>query len=99
MRGGIIMQQVNIHAAKTHLSALVEKAAAGEPFIIAKSGRPLVKVVPFEEEAPLPRVGFYKTGCPVPEDFDTMLQDEIIAMFEGKYEGKIKYEGEYENPA
>ena len=78
------MQQVNIHAAKTHLSALVEKAAAGEPFIIAKAGRPLVKVVPYEETAPLPRVGFYKTGFAVPEDFDTMFQEEIIAMFEGE---------------
>ena len=38
------MEQINIHAAKTHLSALVEKAAAGEPFIIAKAGHPLVTV-------------------------------------------------------
>ena len=77
------MQQVNIHAAKTNLSALVEKAAAGEPFIIAKAGRPLVKVIPYEETAPLPRVGFMK-GFTVPADFDTMFQEEIIAMFEGE---------------
>jgi len=76
------MQQINIHAAKTQLSALVEKAAAGEPFIIAKSGRPLVKVVPYEETEPVPRVGFLK-GFTAPEDFDHMCQDEIIDMFEG----------------
>jgi prevent-host-death family protein len=76
------MRQINIHAAKTHLSALVEKAAAGEPFIIAKAGKPMVKVVPFAETATLPRTSFYKEFT-VPDDFDTMYQDEIIAMFEG----------------
>ncbi|MGJ3502585.1 type II toxin-antitoxin system Phd/YefM family antitoxin, partial [Piscirickettsia salmonis] len=40
------MQTVNIHEAKTHLSRLIEKASSGEPFIIAKAGKPLVKVVP-----------------------------------------------------
>ena len=77
------MQQFNIHAAKTHLSALVEKAAAGEPFIIAKAGRPMVVVSPYTETAPLPRVGFMKGMSLIPEDFDTMFSDEIAAMFEG----------------
>jgi prevent-host-death family protein len=80
------MQQVNIHAAKTHLSALVEKAAAGEPFIIAKAGRPMVKVVPFDEAAPLPRVGFLKGHISAPDDFDSLDRDEIIRLFEGDYE-------------
>jgi len=38
------MRTVNIHEAKTHLSRLVDRAAKGEPFIIAKAGKPLVKV-------------------------------------------------------
>jgi len=44
------MQQYNIHAAKTHLSALVEKAAQGEAFVIAKAGKPIVKVIPFVQQ-------------------------------------------------
>ncbi len=48
----IAMRTVNIHEAKTHLSRLVDRAAKGEPFIIAKAGKPLVKVVPLD--APLP---------------------------------------------
>ena len=78
------MQYINIHAAKTHLSALVEKAAAGEPFVIAKSGRPLVTVHPFAEKAPGSRVGFLRGFISVPSDFDRIGGDEIANMFEGK---------------
>ena len=46
------MQSVNIHDAKTHLSRLVEEAAGGKAFIIAKAGKPMVKVVPLAESAP-----------------------------------------------
>jgi prevent-host-death family protein len=77
------MRQVNIHHAKTHLSRLVDQAAKGEPFIIAKAGKPLVKVVPIEPEARPPRLGFMRGEFTVPDDFDTFMQDEIIAMFEG----------------
>lgn len=44
----VSMETINIHEAKTHLSRLVEQAAKGEPFIIAKAGNPLVKVVPLQ---------------------------------------------------
>jgi len=80
------MRQVNIHHAKTHLSRLVEEAAKGQPFIIAKAGKPLVKVVPLEA-APVDtskRLGFLEGQFTVPDDFDTMFQDEIIRMFEGE---------------
>ena len=77
------MQQINIHAAKTHLSALVEKAAAGEPFIIAKAGRPLVTVVPFATNIPCRRIGFLKGLIFIPPDFDTMGSDDISGLFEG----------------
>jgi prevent-host-death family protein len=79
------MKQVNIHEAKTHLSRLVEAAARGEAFVIAKAGKPMVKVVPVdapEERAKAPRYGFLKGRFSVPDDFDTYMQDEIIAMFE-----------------
>ena len=77
------MQTVNIHEAKTHLSRLIEKAAKGEAFIIARAGKPLVKVVPLEEaDAPnKQRIGFMKGMISVPEDFDTILADEIEEMF------------------
>jgi len=78
------MQQVNIHSAKTHLSALVESAANGESFIIAKAGRPMVTVVPYELPAQKPRVGFLKDTITIPDDFNCMGDDLIADMFEGQ---------------
>ena len=79
------MKTVNIHEAKTHLSRLIGAAAKGEPFVIAKAGRPMVMVVPIEAETPrIPRRrGFLAGHISVPDDFDTMMRDEIVAMFEG----------------
>ena len=77
------MEQISIHAAKTKLSALVEQAAAGEPFIIAKAGRPMVTVSPYKASEPLPRIGFMKGQILVPDDFDRMGENEIAEMFEG----------------
>ena len=69
------MQQYNIHTAKTHLSALVEKAAKGEAFIIAKAGKPIVKVIPFVQQSTIQkRIGFLKGKIEVPDDFDNMGQ-------------------------
>ena len=79
------MEIVNIHRAKTHLSRLVERAALGEPFIIAKAGRPMVKVVPLGEldRSQVPRLGFMAGEIDVPDDFDRMGEVEIGRMFEG----------------
>jgi prevent-host-death family protein len=79
------MRTVNMHEAKTHLSRLVDRAAKGEPFIIAKAGKPLVKVVPLDAppEREIKRLGFMP-GLNVPDDFDTMCQDEIEKMFYGE---------------
>jgi len=78
------MQQVNIHAAKTNLSKLIEKAVNGEPFVIAKAGKPMVKVSAYEPPPdPAGRVGFLKGRVEVPDDFDSMGAKEIHAMFEG----------------
>jgi prevent-host-death family protein len=79
------MQTVNIREAKIHLSRLIEKAAKGEAFIIARAGKPMVKVVPLDEVT-VPkkrRIGFMDGQFTVPEDFDTMMADEIEAMFYG----------------
>jgi len=77
------MQQYNIHATKTHLSALVEKAARGEAFIIAKAGKPMVKVTPcLPQNTAHKRVGFLKGQITVPEGFNQMGQNEIIDTFE-----------------
>lgn len=79
------MKAVNIHEAKTHLSRLVEEAAKGEPFIIAKAGRAMVKVVPINEpDVKTPkRLGFLEGQFTVPDNFDRLYEDEIAAMFYG----------------
>ena len=79
------METVNIHEAKTHLSRLVEKAAKGEPVVIAKAGKPMVKLVPIDAPAAPEkrRLGFLKGKIKVPDDFDTMGQEEIERMFYG----------------
>lgn len=80
------MYTVNIHEAKTHLSRLIEKAAKGESFIIAKSGKPLVKVVAVEAPAAdeTRRVGFMAGQFSVPEDFDRMGGEDIEKLFGGE---------------
>ncbi len=78
------MKIVNIHAAKTHLSALIEKAVAGEPFVIAKAGKPLVTVSALPAEGPAAtRLGFMSGQIVIPEDFDEFGRNEIQTMFEG----------------
>lgn len=80
------MRTVNIHEAKTHLSRLVDQAAKGEPFIIAKAGKPMVKVVAIETaDAPKKsRLGFMEGEILVPGDFDAIGEDKIRRMFEGE---------------
>lgn len=80
------MLTVNIHDAKTRLSALIAAAVEGEPFIIAKAGKPQVMVCAIAppDTARPPRIGFMKGQIKVPADFDTMGSDEIAALFEGK---------------
>jgi prevent-host-death family protein len=79
------MKAVNIHEAKTHLSRLVDQAAKGEPFIIAKAGKPLVKVTPLEAPVAgwVKRLGFMTGRIAVPDDFDRMGSVEIEGLFGG----------------
>ena len=80
------MRTVNMHEAKTQLSRLVADAAAGEPFIIARAGKPLVKVVAVDTPATdkMTRLGFMEGQVTIPEDFDHIGAAEIEAMFSGE---------------
>ena len=75
------MVTVNMHEAKTQLSRLVERAAKGEPFVIAKAGKPLVKVSALDAPAVAQRLGFLAGEIAVPDDFNRMGESEIEALF------------------
>ena len=75
------MQTINMHDAKTQLSRLVDLAVQGEDFIIAKAGKPLVKVTRVGEPKLKRRIGFMQGQLSVPDDFDTMGQAEIEVLF------------------
>jgi len=79
------MRTVNIHEAKTHLSRLVEEAAKGEPFVIAKAGKAMVKVTALDTPTgtEIRRLGFLAGQISVPEDFDQMGSAEISQLFGG----------------
>jgi prevent-host-death family protein len=76
------MRSVNMHEAKTNLSRLVEEASKGGGFVIARAGKPLVKVVPLDAggAGPAQRLGFLAGEIAVPEDFNQM---DVAGLFEG----------------
>lgn len=80
------MKTINIHAAKTHLSKLVDEASNGEPFVIAKAGKPMVKVTALCAPASnqVKRLGFMAGQISVPDDFDRMGETEIESMFSSR---------------
>ena len=75
------MVTVNIHQAKTQLSKLVDRAVKGEPFVIAKAGKPLVKVVALDAPKARPRLGCLRGHFAVPDDFNRMGEAEIAELF------------------
>jgi len=77
------MRKINIHEARTHLSRLVDEAAAGEAFVIAKAGKPMVKVVALGSASRRKsrRLDFLKGQITVPDDFDRMGEGEIAGPF------------------
>jgi len=77
------MQTINIHEAKTYLSKLVDQAVKGDSFIIAKAGKPLVKVTAVSAPRTKRRLGLMKGQFKVPADFDRMGRKQIEAMFGG----------------
>lgn len=79
------MKTYNIRDAKTQLSRLVDQAAEGESFVIAKAGKPMVKVIALNAPEPsqIKRFGFMVGQISVPDDFDVMGTSEIETMFSG----------------
>lgn len=77
------MTIVNMHEAKTHLSRLVEEAAAGEVVTIARAGVPVAKLTRVDAPATTRRLGFLQGQARIPEDFDARDADEIAALFDG----------------
>jgi prevent-host-death family protein len=80
----MVMTQVNVHEAKTHLSRLLDQALAGEEIVIMRSGKPLVRLAPVETAPSRRMLGTAKGEFTVPDDFDELLPDEILAGFEGR---------------
>lgn len=80
------MRIVTIHEAKTHLARLVAAAADGQPFVIARAGTPLVKVMAVDAPAPGPkrRVGFMEGRISTPDHFDRLGAEEIAELFEAR---------------
>lgn len=79
------MKTVNIHEAKTQLSKLIQEASKGEAFIIAKAGKPIVRVTALEAPTgtQVRRLGFMAGQISVPDDFDRMGEKEIRRIFGG----------------
>lgn len=80
------MRTINLHEAKTHLSRLVDEVVKGDSFIIAKAGKPLVKVSRLDAPATkqIKRIGFMLGKIQVPDDFDEMGKAEVTTMFGGE---------------
>jgi prevent-host-death family protein len=77
------MKSVDIQEAKIHLSRLIERVEAGEEIIIAKAGQPAARLVPIEGARKPVKIGGLRGHTPVPEDFNTMFDAEIKALFAG----------------
>ena len=76
------MNVINVHEAKTHLSRLLRRVAGGEEIIIARAGRPLARLVPFDEVPPRRTPGTSSDRIVLHDEFDDPLPDEILEDFE-----------------
>jgi prevent-host-death family protein len=80
----VVRETVSLYEAKTQLSSLVDRAAAGEEIVIAKSGRPRARLVPLEDTRPLRVPGKGKGRWRIGKDFDAPLPDDVARDFEGE---------------
>jgi prevent-host-death family protein len=78
------MEAVNIYDAKTRLSQLVDRAAAGEDVVVSRNGKPLVRITRLDAPKRRIKFGVLKGKLTVPKDFDAPLPDEVLAGFEGR---------------
>jgi prevent-host-death family protein len=74
---------VNIHDAKTNFSKFIKKALEGNEVIIARDGKPLIRLVPYTEEPQIRRGGQFKGLMQISEDFDAPLPEDILKHFQG----------------
>ena len=79
------METVNVHEAKTHFSRLLDRAQAGQEFVIAKAGRPVARLGPLARRGRKRRLGLLDGKFRIPDDFNQPLADEVIAAFEGRW--------------
>ena len=75
---------INIHEAKTHLSKLLLRVLAGEEIVIGKAGRPIAKLVPFEQKMDVRKPGSAKGKIWIAPDYNAPLPDDILDAFEGR---------------
>lgn len=75
---------VNIHEAKTHLSRIIDQVVAGREVIIAKAGRRVARLVPLDAGPRPKKLGGLKGLIKVPDDFNSPLDESVIAAFEGR---------------
>ena len=80
------MKITNIHEAKTHLSRLIESVIAGEEVVIAKAGKPLVRLIPYKEVKQPRQPGGWKGKVTISNDFDAELPHDILKGFLGEEE-------------
>lgn len=78
------MKRVNVHEAKTHLSALLEEVSAGAEIVIARAGKPVARLVAIDAKKPDRRLGLLKGKIWISDDFDAPLPDEFLDLFEGR---------------
>jgi len=78
------MEQVNVHHAKTHFSRLLDRAQAGQEFVIAKAGRPVARLGPLARQGKKRRLGLLDGKFRIPDDFNEPPPDDVIAAFEGR---------------
>ncbi|HVH79498.1 MAG TPA: type II toxin-antitoxin system prevent-host-death family antitoxin [Stellaceae bacterium] len=76
------MRTINIHAAKTHLSRLVDDAAGGEEIVIAKAGKPVARLCALEGPKGQRKLGLLKGKLHLPDDVDAPLPEDVVASFE-----------------
>ena len=80
------MPTVNMHEAKTQLSRLVERALQGEEIVIARSGKPVARLVPVNQGLAPRQLGSMRGLIVVPDDFDDPLPEDLLRLFEGEEE-------------
>jgi prevent-host-death family protein len=77
-----VKKTVNVHEAKTHLSRLLSRVERGDEVVIARAGRPIARLVPFDVQAERPRFGLDIGRFEVPDDFNAPLPDDVLATFD-----------------